>query len=94
MSAVLGNDLAATRAESGVELGELFVAEKAKWLWNMRLGQIEADLEASAVISMPGATQGRRAHERDRSGVRRDSRRGHLVGTKVELTRSASVGPL
>jgi ribosomal-protein-alanine N-acetyltransferase len=50
MSALLANDLATARAESGVELGRLFVDEDSKWLWNYRLKQLETEPEAAAWI--------------------------------------------
>jgi RimJ/RimL family protein N-acetyltransferase len=50
MSALLADDLATARAESGVELGPLFIDEDSKWLWNFRLKQLEADPEAAAWI--------------------------------------------
>jgi [ribosomal protein S5]-alanine N-acetyltransferase len=51
MSALLANDLATARDESGVELGKLFVTEAAKWLWNLRLEQLEAEPKAAAWIA-------------------------------------------
>lgn len=51
MSALLANDLATARAESGVELGRLFIDERSKWLWNYRLKQLEAEPEAAAWIA-------------------------------------------
>jgi ribosomal-protein-alanine N-acetyltransferase len=50
MSALLANDLATARAESGVELGRLFIDEDSKWLWNYRLKQLETEPEAAAWI--------------------------------------------
>lgn len=37
MTALLADDLETARAESGVELGELFIDDDSKWLWNYRL---------------------------------------------------------
>ena len=51
MTALLANDLATARAESGVELDALFVTERAKWLWNLRIKQLEAEPEAAAWIA-------------------------------------------
>jgi ribosomal-protein-alanine N-acetyltransferase len=51
MSALLKGDLAAARAESGVALGELFVDDRAKWLWNYRLKQLETQPEAADWIA-------------------------------------------
>ena len=51
MAALLANDLATARAESGVDLDEVFVTERAKWLWNLRLTQVEADPKAAAWIT-------------------------------------------
>lgn len=51
MSALLADDLAAARAESGVELGGLFIDDRAKWLWNYRLKQLEAQPEAAGWIA-------------------------------------------
>ncbi|MEQ7005568.1 GNAT family N-acetyltransferase [Actinopolymorpha sp. B17G11] len=51
MSALLADDLATARAESGVELGRLFVDDRAKWLWNYRLKQLETEPEAAAWIA-------------------------------------------
>ncbi len=64
MAALLADDLTTARAESGVELGELFVDDRAKWLWNYRLKQLEtqpeaADWIARAVLAeAPGAESG------------------------------------
>jgi ribosomal-protein-alanine N-acetyltransferase len=59
MAALLADDLPAARAASGVELGELFVDDRAKWLWNYRLKQLEtqpeaADWIARAALAEPG----------------------------------------
>ncbi|QNE19990.1 GNAT family N-acetyltransferase [Kribbella qitaiheensis] len=51
MSALLADDLDAARTESGVELGELFVDDRAKWLWNYRLKQLETQPEAAGWIA-------------------------------------------
>jgi RimJ/RimL family protein N-acetyltransferase len=51
MSALLADDLATARAESGVALGTLFVEARAKWLWNYRLKQLETEPEAAAWIA-------------------------------------------
>lgn len=51
MSALLANDLATARAESGVQLGRLFLDDRAKWLWNYRLRQLEDNPEAAAWIA-------------------------------------------
>ncbi|MEU0092890.1 GNAT family N-acetyltransferase [Kribbella sp. NPDC006257] len=58
MAALLADDLTTPRAESGVELGELFVDDRAKWLWNYRLKQLDtqpeaADWIARAVLAEP-----------------------------------------
>jgi RimJ/RimL family protein N-acetyltransferase len=63
MSALLEGDLPTARAESGVELGELFVGDRAKWLWNYRLKQLETEPEAAgwiarAVLARPSEEQG------------------------------------
>ncbi|WP_198676120.1 GNAT family N-acetyltransferase [Kribbella monticola] len=63
MSALLDGDLPTARAESGVELGELFVGDRAKWLWNYRLKQLETQPEAAgwiarAVLATPPEAQG------------------------------------
>jgi len=62
MTALLAGDLAAARLEAGVELGELFVEDRAKWLWNYRLKQLEtqpeaADWIARAILAEPAATE-------------------------------------
>ena len=62
MSALLAGELDAARTESGVELGELFVDDRAKWLWNYRLKQLEtqpeaADWIARAVLAQPGSDE-------------------------------------
>lgn len=59
MAALLADDLATARAQSGVELGTLFVDDRAKWLWNYRLKQLETEPEAAgwiarAVVAEPG----------------------------------------
>ncbi|MFK4090019.1 GNAT family N-acetyltransferase [Kribbella sp. NPDC020789] len=59
MAALLADDLAAARAATGVGLGELFVGERAKWLWGYRLKQLETEPEAAAwiaraVVAEPG----------------------------------------
>jgi len=59
MAALLMDDLAAARAATGIELGELFVGERAKWLWGYRLKQLETEPEAAAwiaraVVAEPG----------------------------------------
>jgi RimJ/RimL family protein N-acetyltransferase len=46
MAALLADDLTAARAESGVELSELFLDDRSKWLWNYRLKQLESHPEA------------------------------------------------
>jgi RimJ/RimL family protein N-acetyltransferase len=46
MAALLADDLATARAESGVELSELFLDDRSKWLWNYRLKQLESQPEA------------------------------------------------
>ncbi|TDU89701.1 RimJ/RimL family protein N-acetyltransferase [Kribbella voronezhensis] len=63
MAALLAGELDTARIESGVELGELFVDDRAKWLWNYRLKQLEtqpeaADWIARAVLSTPPGVQG------------------------------------
>ena len=59
MTLLLKGDLAAARLEAGVELGELFIDDRAKWLWNYRLKQLESQPEAAdwiarAVLARPG----------------------------------------
>jgi RimJ/RimL family protein N-acetyltransferase len=59
MSALLAEDLPAARAEAGVELGELFVDDHSKRLWQYRLKQLESDPSAArwlpnAVVAEPG----------------------------------------
>ncbi|MEV8377287.1 GNAT family N-acetyltransferase [Kribbella sp. NPDC056861] len=61
MTALLAGDLVAARTESGVELGGLFVGDRAKWLWNYRLEQLRTQPEAApwiaqAVLSGPSDT--------------------------------------
>ena len=51
MTALLADDLATAVAETGVELGPLFVGDRAKWLWNYRLKQLETEPEAAAWIA-------------------------------------------
>lgn len=43
MRAMLADDLEAARAEAGVELGDFFLSDAAKWLWQYRLKQLETD---------------------------------------------------
>ena|SRR5215207_4571975 len=43
MRALLADDLAAARAETGYELGDAFLTDQAKWLWRYRLNQLAAD---------------------------------------------------
>ena len=50
MEALLAEDLATARRESGVELPELFVNDDSKWLWNYRLRQLEDDPTAARWI--------------------------------------------
>ncbi len=50
MAALLADDLAEASREAGVELGELFVNDQSKWLWNYRIKQIEDDPEAARWI--------------------------------------------
>ncbi|MGA8112515.1 MAG: GNAT family N-acetyltransferase [Actinocatenispora sp.] len=57
MSALLAGDLATARAESGVELGQVFVDARAKWLWNYRLTQLESEPEAAAWIARAVVTE-------------------------------------
>jgi ribosomal-protein-alanine N-acetyltransferase len=62
MSALLAGDLEAARTGSGVDLGELFVDDRAKWLWNYRLKQLEtqpeaADWIARAVLTEPAGAE-------------------------------------
>ena len=51
MTLLLKGDLAAARLEAGVELGELFIDDRAKWLWNYRLKQLESQPEAADWIA-------------------------------------------
>jgi RimJ/RimL family protein N-acetyltransferase len=50
MAALLADDLAGASREAGIELGELFVNDQSKWLWNYRIKQIEDDPEAARWI--------------------------------------------
>ena len=49
MAALLADDLAEPSREAGVELGELFVNDQSKWLWNYRIKQVEDEPEAARV---------------------------------------------
>ncbi|MFF1822301.1 GNAT family N-acetyltransferase [Kribbella sp. NPDC058245] len=51
MASLVAGDLAAARASAGVELGELFVGDRAKWLWGYRLKQLEDEPEAAGWIA-------------------------------------------
>ncbi|MBB6571182.1 GNAT family N-acetyltransferase [Kribbella sandramycini] len=50
LTALLAGELAAARELVGVELGELFVSDAAKWLWDFRLRQLASDPAAAAWI--------------------------------------------
>ncbi|MFC5261851.1 GNAT family N-acetyltransferase [Kribbella qitaiheensis] len=59
MRALLADDLAAARAETGYELGDAFLTDAAKWLWQYRVDQMAADPSsigwlAKLVLSEPG----------------------------------------
>lgn len=59
MRALLADDLAAARAETGYELGDAFLTDAAKWLWQYRVGQMAADPTSigwlvKLVLSEPG----------------------------------------
>ncbi|WP_405061154.1 GNAT family N-acetyltransferase [Kribbella sp. NBC_01505] len=51
MGSLLAGDLVAARASTGVELGELFVGDRAKWLWGYRLKQLEDHPEDAVWIA-------------------------------------------
>ncbi|GAA1663387.1 hypothetical protein GCM10009745_01270 [Kribbella yunnanensis] len=51
MAALLEGDLETAGALTGVELGELFVEDRAKWLWGYRLKQLETEPEAADWIA-------------------------------------------
>ncbi|TDD52659.1 N-acetyltransferase [Kribbella antibiotica] len=51
MTALLAGDLATGRALTGVELGQLFVEDRAQWLWGYRLKQLESTPEDAAWIA-------------------------------------------
>lgn len=59
MRALLADDLAAARAETGYELGDAFLTDAAKWLWQYRVDQMAADPTSigwlvKLVLSEPG----------------------------------------
>jgi RimJ/RimL family protein N-acetyltransferase len=59
MRALLADDLAAARAETGYELGDAFLTDAAKWLWQYRVDQLAADPTSigwlvKLVLSEPG----------------------------------------
>jgi len=59
MRALLADDLAAARAETGYELGDAFLTDAAKWLWQYRVDQLTADPTSigwlvKLVLSEPG----------------------------------------
>ncbi|TCN39725.1 RimJ/RimL family protein N-acetyltransferase [Kribbella orskensis] len=59
MRALLADDLAAARAETGYELGDAFLTDAAKWLWQYRVDQMAADPTSvgwlvKLVLSDPG----------------------------------------
>ena len=59
MRALLADDLAAARAETGYELGDAFLTDAAKWLWQYRVDQLDADPTSigwlvKLVLSEPG----------------------------------------
>jgi len=59
MRALLADDLAAARAEAGYELGDAFLTDAAKWLWQYRVDQMAADPTSigwlvKLVLSEPG----------------------------------------
>jgi RimJ/RimL family protein N-acetyltransferase len=59
MRALLADDLAAASAETGYELGDAFLTDAAKWLWQYRVDQMAADPTSigwlvKLVLSEPG----------------------------------------
>jgi RimJ/RimL family protein N-acetyltransferase len=58
MAALLADDLAGASRETGVELGELFVNDDSKWLWNYRIKQMEDDPEAARWIVRAAVSDG------------------------------------
>jgi RimJ/RimL family protein N-acetyltransferase len=57
MTALLADDLDAARNESGVVLGDLFIDDRAKWLWNFRLKQLQTQPEAADWIARAVLTE-------------------------------------
>ncbi|MFI5731805.1 GNAT family N-acetyltransferase [Kribbella sp. NPDC051587] len=51
MRALAAGDLGTAKDLTGVELGELFVGDRAKWLWSYRLRQLVDEPEAAAWIA-------------------------------------------
>jgi RimJ/RimL family protein N-acetyltransferase len=51
LTALLDGDLPRASAAAGVELTEYFVADRAKWLWRLRLDQVTADPDRARWIA-------------------------------------------
>lgn len=109
MSALLDGDLSAASRTAGVSLTEYFLTEKARWLWQFRLGQMADDpgharwMVRQAVVSDKGLVVGHAGFHGppDAVGmveigysVAPDFRRqGYARSTLVELLRRAAAEP-